>query len=195
APQGTKRRAPRSRPGRRSSPGCSIDMTESRKRPLHEIRRVVRLATSRDARRRELAQRRRVARVAWLSPMPPAKSGIATYSRAVLADLKRTGFLDRFAVDVLWPVQGKHEATVPWYDLGVYHLGNNVEFHRDIYRHCVQTPGLVVLHDVALDDFVRGMLAVGDPLGPQAWREAVPLRRTLSSRDALANEPLSVPWC
>jgi glycosyltransferase involved in cell wall biosynthesis len=133
--------------------------------------------------------------MAYLSPMPPAKTGIATYSRSVLAGLRRTGFASRVEIDVLWPPKRKHEATLPWYDIGIYHLGNNVGFHRDIYRHCIQTPGLVVLHDLALDDFVRGMLAAGDPLGFSAHREALQLKGRMTSRDAISNEPLRVPWC
>ena len=150
---------------------------------------------SRAARLRAKALSRRVTRMAYLSPMPPAKTGIATYSRSVLAGLRRTGFASRNDIDVLWPMKRRYEATLPWYDIGIYHLGNNVEFHRDIYRQCIQTPGLVVLHDVALDDFVRGMLAVGDPLGFAAHREALRLKNLMTSRDAISNEPLRVPWC
>ncbi len=134
-------------------------------------------------------------RLAFLSPLPPAKTGVATYAEAVLSGLRREGFTDRHRMDVIWPVEPKHEGTVPWYALGVYQLGNNLEFHRDIYRHAIQSPGLVVLHDLALDDFVRGLLAAGDPLGHQATREALALRGRLSSLDALRNEPLRVPWC
>src|SRR5919197_308437 len=69
------------------------------------------------------------------------------------------------------PVRARHEGQIPWYTMGVYHLGNNVEFHRDIYRHAIQSPGLVVIHDLAVDDFVRGMIAAGDPPGHQALPE------------------------
>ena len=99
-------------------------------------------------------------RIAYLSPMPPARTGIASYSRAVLEGLGRIGPErggQRF--EPIWPIKPKHEGTIPWHTMGVYHLGNNVEFHRDIYRHAIQTPGLVVIHDLALDDFVRGMIA------------------------------------
>lgn len=134
-------------------------------------------------------------RLAFLSPVPPAPTGVASYSGAVLAGLRRVGFMDRHDVDVIWPVGRAHDGTIPWYALSVYQLGNNVEFHRDIYRHAIQSPGLVVLHDVALDDLVRGMIAAGDPLGHQAAREALALRGRLRSPDALGNEPLRVPWC
>ena len=133
-------------------------------------------------------------RIAWLSPMPPARTGIASYSRAVLDGLDRIGYAThRF--QPIWPVQSKHEGTIPWHSMCVYHLGNNVEFHRDVYRHAIQTPGLVVIHDLALDDFVRGMVAGGDPLGHQAMREGLANAPRLHDLpDAALNEPLRVPF-
>lgn len=132
-------------------------------------------------------------RIAWLSPMPPARTGIATYSRAVLEGLGRIGFERK--VEPIWPLKPRHEGTIPWHTMGVYHLGNNVEFHRDIYRHAIQTPGLVVIHDLALDDFVRGMIAAGDPLGHQAMREGVANAPKLAGfEEALRNQPLRVPF-
>jgi len=135
-------------------------------------------------------------RIAWLSPMPPAKTGIATYSAAVIAGLERIGFTEQHhRIEPIWPLKPRHEGTIPWHTMGVYHLGNNVEFHRDIYRHAVQTPGLVVIHDLALDDFVRGMIANGDPLGHQAMREGLLNAEKLETfEDAIRNEPLRVPY-
>lgn len=97
-------------------------------------------------------------------------------------------------MDVGWPIEPKHEGLVPWYRLGVYHVGNNVEFHRDIYRFACQSPGLLVLHDLALDDFVRGMQAAGDPLGYVADREARLLAPRLRGADQW-DEPLRTPFC
>ncbi len=133
-------------------------------------------------------------RIAYLSPMPPAKTGIATYSKAVLEGLDRIGY-SAHKLEPIWPVEPKHEGQVPWHTMGVYHLGNNVEFHRDIYRHAIQTPGLTVIHDLALDDFVRGMIAAGDPLGHQAMREGLLNAPRLEGfEDAERNEPLRVPF-
>jgi glycosyltransferase involved in cell wall biosynthesis len=132
-------------------------------------------------------------RIAYLSPMPPAKTGIATYSKAVLDGLRRIGYEHAFRP--IWPVEPKHEGAIPWHTMGIYHLGNNVEFHRDIYRHAIQTPGLVVIHDLALDDFVRGMIVAGDPLGHQAMREGLANAHRLESfPEARTNEPLRVPY-
>lgn len=135
-------------------------------------------------------------RIAWLSPMPPASTGIATYARAVLEGLDRIGApRGGHRLQPIWPVEAKHEGTIPWHTMGIYHLGNNVEFHRDIYRHAIQTPGLVVIHDLALDDFVRGMIVGGDPLGHQALREGLVSAPKLAGfPDAVGNESLRIPF-
>jgi glycosyltransferase involved in cell wall biosynthesis len=147
-------------------------------------------------RRRLHLGRRPDPRIAYLSPMPPARTGIATYSKAVLEGLERIGYADgRRRIKTIWPVRPRHEGQVPSHALCVYQLGNNMEFHRDIYRHAIQTPGLVVLHDLALDDFVRGLMAAGDPLGYQAMREAMANASKLAGLpEAATNEPLRVPY-
>jgi glycosyltransferase involved in cell wall biosynthesis len=131
--------------------------------------------------------------VAFVSPMPPAPTGIATYSRAVLEGLKAIGY--RRKLDVVWPVRPQDEIAVRSYGLAVYHIGNNVRFHGEIYRFAVARPGLVVLHDLGLDDLVKGLLAEGDPMGMRAWREAARRAPRLSLPEATIHEPLSQPWC
>ena len=102
--------------------------------------------------------------------------------------------MERHEIEPIWPLKPKHEGTLPWYAMGVYHLGNNVGFHRDIYRHAIGTPGLVVIHDLGLDDFVRGMISAGDPLGHQAAREALANADRLHEEDLAVGDPLRVPW-
>jgi glycosyltransferase involved in cell wall biosynthesis len=133
--------------------------------------------------------------IVFCGPLPPAPTGIATYDRAVLDGLERIGFLREHRVDVLWPVEPRDASRFPGYRLGVFQLGNNVEFHLDVYRSVYLTSALIVLHDLALDDFVRGLKSLGDPLGYMAAREAMALRRNLSSADVVRNEPLREPWC
>ena len=133
-------------------------------------------------------------RIAWLSPMPPARTGIATYSRSVLDGLHRIGFREGLEIEALWPAARRYEGALPWYALCVYHLGNNVEFHRDIYRDAIRVPGLVVIHDLALDDFVKGMVAQGDWVGRQSAREAMRNRERVRSHDPVTTEPLRIPW-
>ena len=131
--------------------------------------------------------------IAYVSPMPPAPTGIATYSRAVLDGLAAIGYRRR--IDVVWPLRPQDEVTVRSYGLAVYHLGNNVRFHGEIYRFAVARPGLVVLHDLGLDDLVRGLLAEADPLGHRAWREAARRAPRLSLPESRLHEPLAQPWC
>ena len=131
--------------------------------------------------------------VVFAGPLPSAPTGIATYDRAVLAGLGRIGFAGR--MDVVWPVRTQDAGRFPGYHLGVFQLGNNVEFHLEIYRAAYLTNALVVLHDLALDDFVRGLKAAGDPLGYMAAREAARLRGTIGDPDVVRNEPLREPWC
>ncbi len=86
-------------------------------------------------------------RVAWFSPRPPARSGIAAYSAEVLPALRRSFEIDWYgeadAHDFVWKHQRAH------YDLTVYHLGN-ARCHDYMWAYLVRYPGLVVLHDARL---------------------------------------------
>jgi glycosyltransferase involved in cell wall biosynthesis len=134
----------------------------------------------------------RIDRVAFLGPFPPAATGVATYDRAVVDGLDRIGVTPR--VEPLWPVEDRHATLVPAYRLAIYQLGNNLEFHRAIYRIAWHVPGVVVLHDLALDDFVRGLAAAGDPLAHPAAREALEAAERVPD-ELRADEPLRLPWC
>lgn len=141
------------------------------------------------------ARRRHNGRLAFAGPIPPATTGIASYDHAVLAGLRRIGFLDRHRTDVLWPVGGRHLRSILAYELGVYQLGNNAEFHRYVYGMAFASPGLVVLHDLALDGLVRGLEMANDPRGLDAAREAAALRHRVTDPDVVVHEPLRVVWC
>jgi glycosyltransferase involved in cell wall biosynthesis len=127
-----------------------------------------------------------------IGPLPPEPTGIATYHRAVLDGLGRIGF--ELPVQSVWPVREDDLATLADHRLGIYHLGNNISFHRDIYRLVWARPGVAVLHDLALDDFVRGLQSLGDPLGFVAIREALDARELLTMPEASENPPLRIPW-
>lgn len=136
----------------------------------------------------------RLRRVAFCGPVPPSKTGIATYDRAVLDGLERIGFTEELPIDVVWPLSQRSLTEVLPYEVAVYQMGNNVEHHLDVYRTAWHVPGLVVLHDLALDDFVRGLQAANDPLGTLAVPEAGEAQRNLRSVDVRRNEPLRTPW-
>jgi len=98
-------------------------------------------------------------RVAWFSPRPPARSGIAAYSAELLPALRRSFEIDWFddsdAHDFVWKHQRKP------YDLTVYQLGN-ARCHDYMWAYLVRYPGLVVLHDARLHHArARHLLAQG----------------------------------
>ena len=134
-------------------------------------------------------------RLAFVGPIPPADTGIASYDRAVLDGLRRTGFLDRHQTDVLWPVQPRHGRRIDRYELAIYQLGNNTRFHQRVYDLAWDAPGLLVLHDLALDDLVRGLEVAGDAHAQDTMLEAASPEHRPSDPDALLHEPLRIPWC
>ena len=136
-----------------------------------------------------------MARIAYVSPVPPARTGIATYSAQVLASLRRGGIAQRHELDVVWPLGPRTDERIRTADVAVYHVGNNAEFHGEIYRAAVRTPGLVVLHDLAIDDLARWFLDAGSPVGMRAAREAEAARVALYEARPDIGEPLDVPWC
>jgi glycosyltransferase involved in cell wall biosynthesis len=147
----------------------------------------------RDGRSRTASGRtpRRIDRVAFLGPFPPASTGVATYDRTVVDGLDRIGVTPK--IEPVWPVEDRHATLLPAYRLAIYQLGNNLEFHKAIYRIAWHVPGIVVLHDLALDDFVRGLAAVGDPLAHAAAREALEAADRVPD-ELRADEPLRLPW-
>ncbi|MCG7199136.1 glycosyltransferase [Marinobacter pelagius] len=101
-------------------------------------------------------------KIAFVSPLPPSRTGIADYSAELLREL-----CDRFSVDVVVdqeevsdPFVGQH-CTVRsprWlidhqqdYDGIVYHIGNSA-FHAYQMPLIRRAPGIVVLHDFFLGD-------------------------------------------
>jgi len=96
----------------------------------------------------------------FFSPLPPARTGVADYSAALLRALSPLG---EVVVDALNA------------DVRLYHLGNN-HLHRDIYRHALETPGVIVLHDAVLHHFFLGILSERDYIAEfvynyGAWNE------------------------
>jgi glycosyltransferase involved in cell wall biosynthesis len=134
-------------------------------------------------------------RVAFFAPMPPAETGIASYSAAVLSALEARGFSGQHEVEVVWPLGPDAWERAERADLAVYHVGNNARFHEDIYRMAVAVPGLVVLHDPALDDLVRTLVRENDPLGAAAMTEARALGGRVSSAVSGGSDALTFPWC
>jgi glycosyltransferase involved in cell wall biosynthesis len=87
-------------------------------------------------------------RVAYYSPLPPARSGIADYSELLLPELERR-------VEVVIARSGLRRR--PRADVALYHVGNNPEHHSWIVEALRRRPGVVVLHDFVLHHLIAGM--------------------------------------
>jgi glycosyltransferase involved in cell wall biosynthesis len=118
-------------------------------------------------------------RLAYFSPLPPQRSGIADYSAELLPVLARHLEVEPFVdegvrVDPIDPetaarftVRGDKAFPALWesgrYDAVLYHIGNNPEYHARAWQMLQRIPGIVVLHEPMLHHLVRGMtLARGD---------------------------------
>jgi glycosyltransferase involved in cell wall biosynthesis len=87
-------------------------------------------------------------RVAYYSPLPPERSGIADYSSLLLPPLE--GLID---VDVVRRGRTRPVAA----DVALYHVGNDPEAHGWIVDALRRRPGVVVLHDLVLHHLVAGL--------------------------------------
>ena len=98
-------------------------------------------------------------RLAWFTPLPPVRSGVAQYSVELLPGLASTHDIDLFvdghpdqfsSPDARMSVYSAHDFV--WkhfrqrYDLIVYQLGN-APYHDYMWAYLARYPGLVVLHD------------------------------------------------
>lgn len=123
-------------------------------------------------------------RIAWFSPFPPVRTGIAACSAEAVAALRAR----RWTIDEFGETRA-HD--FPWihaqrpYDLIVYQFGNS-SHHDYVWPYALRYPGLVVLHDTRLhharaalllrekrpDDY-RRELAWSEPVNADAAELAV----------------------
>jgi ubiquinone/menaquinone biosynthesis C-methylase UbiE/glycosyltransferase involved in cell wall biosynthesis len=106
----------------------------------------------------------------WFSPLPPAKTGIADYTKRILPALHRRAHI------ILWTDQAECDPDlknyaevrryqlerIPWTelnrgDISFYHIGNNRLFHGPIWQVSRRHPGIVILHDLNLQNFFAGL--------------------------------------
>lgn len=85
-------------------------------------------------------------RVAYFSPLPPSKSGIADYSASLLEELKH-----RVEIKVFSDPAAKFEPSE--FDVALYQIGNNF-YHEAAYRAALRHPGVVVLHEANLHHLI-----------------------------------------
>jgi glycosyltransferase involved in cell wall biosynthesis len=88
-------------------------------------------------------------KVAYFSPLPPERSGIADYSALLLPALQERLDVAVVARGAKKPPRGT--------DVALYHIGNNPEAHGWIVDALQRRSGLVVLHDFVLHHLVAGL--------------------------------------
>jgi glycosyltransferase involved in cell wall biosynthesis len=88
-------------------------------------------------------------RVAYFSPMPPERSGIADYSALLFPALRARTHVTVVRRGARRPPRGT--------DVSLYHVGNNPDAHGWIVDALAREPGVVVLHDFALHHLVAGV--------------------------------------
>lgn len=105
-------------------------------------------------------------RVGVATPWPDQRTGIADYSQLLVEKLRTHCDLTLYVEE---PAQCRGErfglplkpitalpGDLARLDTVLYQLGNNPEFHREIYRHAWQYPGVAVLHDYSIHGFLVG---------------------------------------
>ena len=104
-------------------------------------------------------------KVAYFSPLPPAKSGISTYSKHLISELTRKCDLEVFHYGKCelenltihdYSAEPSSLSTLSDFDVKIYHIGNNPHFHAEIRYVMIEHPGVVVLHDAVLYYLVAG---------------------------------------
>jgi glycosyltransferase involved in cell wall biosynthesis len=107
-------------------------------------------------------------KLAYFSPMPPARTGVATYSRQLSMALAPrcqvtvfTPTADALGVEGVQLVDFVKDPAVlkglRRYDQVLYHIGNNPWFHLDIWKAMNAFPGPVCLHDVVIYYLAAGL--------------------------------------
>lgn len=138
-------------------------------------------------------------KIAFFSPLPPARSGIADYSAALLDELRKLADVQVFSAK---PAQ----FDAAQFDVILYQIGNN-SYHDFCYETALEHPGVVVVHEANLHHLIaditikRGdwdayMSVLGEEGGPAALEhgkrvrsleippdyEGVPMLRRLLAR-------------
>ena len=110
--------------------------------------------------------------IAYFSPLPFLKSGIADYSYDLVGHLRKHVNIDLF-------VSKKQMAQIDkniirdfsvhkiddfelinkqkQFDATMYHIGNNADYHGEIYKKAIEHPGIVVLHDFAIHHLIAAL--------------------------------------
>jgi glycosyltransferase involved in cell wall biosynthesis len=116
-------------------------------------------------------------RLAYVSPLPPEHTGIASYSLELLPELAKYYDVDVIVgldeIDSTWVNANAGVYSVAWftkhghrYDRVLYQIGNS-PFHAHMWDLLERFPGVIVLHDIFLGDatYYRSEHGTGPLLG------------------------------
>ncbi len=110
-------------------------------------------------------------KLAYFSPLGPQRSGISDYSEELLPHLAKRADITLF-VDGFKPASQELLNRFEWhdyqnqpasldklknYDAILYHMGNDHRYHSGIFDTIRRHPGIIVFHDLALQDFFLGL--------------------------------------
>lgn len=148
--------------------------------------------------------------IAFFSPFPPAKSGIADYTQDLLPSLGQHINLDLYHDDSYFPdinisnnlfSHSKFEERLKYqvYEGIIYQIGNS-SYHSYMYSQLMRYSGISVLHDYYLGGLINYMEARCPELGIKFSKElehcygknrAVEILNLLKTKDLDINEKLS----
>jgi len=116
-------------------------------------------------------------RIDYVSPLPPARTGIADYSADLLPHLGERCDLRLVALpgQAVSPLLAARWPMVTPAELGnerlpLYQMGNN-ELHQPVWEAARRVPGVLVLHDLVLHHFLLGRTLGRVPRDFEGYRE------------------------
>jgi len=113
-------------------------------------------------------------KIAYVTPLPPQKTGVAAYSAELLPDLSLQFEIDLYTESSLQVTDRyirQHFNIRPWtellnhrdeYETVVFQMGNS-EFHRYMFQLLREIQGVVVLHDFFLSHLKNHYYAINTP--------------------------------
>jgi glycosyltransferase involved in cell wall biosynthesis len=108
-------------------------------------------------------------KINWFSPLPPAKTGIATATGLLLPALAERagvtlwtsqpewdGIVERWAKVRRFDADELNHKALNQADITFFNLGNNALFHSAIWEASQRHRGITILHDICLQHFYAG---------------------------------------
>lgn len=104
-------------------------------------------------------------KIAWFSPLPPQKSGIAHYSELIIYELKKYAKVDLWVNDLIdekfsrdfkvinYKLNPDCERFLNDYTIIIFNMGNDAIFHSEMFEVLKKYKGIVILHDYVLHHF------------------------------------------